>query len=124
MSTFSSIAFLLEKLRLEINGTKIKHGGEKDDYQQLNKVEEEWKHGRSHKNSPNIHLISSLMDKAGGPTSLTETVRIFILSTRICFRYCYCYNYLSVHVGTIFSAMQRGPSSAVAVCFMDTSQSP
>ncbi|XP_047975823.1 protein SEMI-ROLLED LEAF 2 isoform X1 [Salvia hispanica] len=78
MSTFSSIAFLLEKLRLEINGTKFKHGGEKDDFQQLNKVEEEWKHGRSHKNSPNIHLISSLMDKAGGPTSLTETEQYFL----------------------------------------------
>lgn len=91
MSTFSSIAALLEKLRLEINGTKIRHGGEQDDHQQLNKVEEEWKHGRSHKNSPNIHLISSIMDKTGGPASLTETVGISSLSSWIHFCCFYCY---------------------------------
>lgn len=77
MSTFSSITALLDKLRLEKYGTKTRQGGEKDDYQLLNKVEEERKHGRSHKNSPNMHIISSIMDKANGPASLAETVGIF-----------------------------------------------
>ncbi|KAK6143845.1 hypothetical protein DH2020_024193 [Rehmannia glutinosa] len=72
-STFSSITALLEKLRLEIYGTKMKQGNEEDDYQQLNKVEEEWKHGRSHKNSPNMHIISSIVDRTNGPASLNET---------------------------------------------------
>lgn len=74
MSTFSSIESLLEKLRVEIYGTKIRHGGEKDDFQ---KVEEERKHGRSHKNSPNMHIISSIVDKASGHASLIETVGVF-----------------------------------------------
>ncbi|KAH6762491.1 hypothetical protein C2S52_019924 [Perilla frutescens var. hirtella] len=78
MSTFSSITALLEKLRLEMYGTKMRQGGEKDDYQQLNKVEEERMHGRSHKNSPNMHIISSIMDKANAPASLTETEQYFL----------------------------------------------
>ncbi|PIN14940.1 hypothetical protein CDL12_12415 [Handroanthus impetiginosus] len=77
-STFSSITALLEKLRLEIYGTKVKPGGEKDDYQQMNKVEEEWRHGWSHKNSPNMHIISSIVDRTNGPASLTETEQYFL----------------------------------------------
>lgn len=87
-STFSTITALLEKLRLEIYGTKGKQGSEKDDYQQLNKVEEEWKHGRSHKNSPNMHIISSIVDRTNGPASLTETVGIFTSSKCLVILYC------------------------------------
>ncbi|GFP87928.1 hypothetical protein PHJA_000936500, partial [Phtheirospermum japonicum] len=54
-STFSSITSLLEKLRLEINGTKVIKQGNED--------EDELKHGRSHKSSPNMHIISSIVDR-------------------------------------------------------------
>ncbi|KAL0454647.1 UNVERIFIED_CONTAM: protein SEMI-ROLLED LEAF 2 [Sesamum latifolium] len=74
--TFSSITALLEKLRLEIYGTKVKQESEKDDYQQLNKGKEERKHGTSHKNSPNMHIISSIV--ASGPANLTETEQYFL----------------------------------------------
>ncbi|KAG8363903.1 hypothetical protein BUALT_Bualt19G0070900 [Buddleja alternifolia] len=74
-STFSSITALLEKLRLEVYGTKE---CEKDVYHQLNKAEEEWKHGMSHKNSPNMHIISSIVDRSNGPASLTETEQHFL----------------------------------------------
>ncbi|KAL2231298.1 UNVERIFIED_CONTAM: Protein SEMI-ROLLED LEAF 2 [Sesamum indicum] len=77
-STFSSITALLEKLRLEIYGTKVKQESEKDDYQQLNKGKEERKHGTSHKNSPNMHIISSIVDRTGGPANLTETEQYFL----------------------------------------------
>lgn len=73
-STFSSITSLLEKLRLEVYGTNINHGNEKDEYQQLNKLEEEWKHGKPHKNSPNMHIISSIVDRTNGPASFAENV--------------------------------------------------
>ncbi|XP_051145117.1 protein SEMI-ROLLED LEAF 2 isoform X2 [Andrographis paniculata] len=66
-STFSSITALLEKLRLEIYGTPAKQGSEKDDCLQPNKVEDERKHGRSNKSSPNMHIISSLVDRVHGP---------------------------------------------------------
>ncbi|KAK4424539.1 protein SEMI-ROLLED LEAF 2 [Sesamum alatum] len=77
-STFSSITALLEKLRLEIYGTKVKQESEKNDHQQLNKVKEERKHGTSHKNSPNMHIISSIVDRTSGPASLTETEQYFL----------------------------------------------
>ncbi|KAL0387347.1 UNVERIFIED_CONTAM: protein SEMI-ROLLED LEAF 2 [Sesamum radiatum] len=77
-STFSSITALLEKLRLEIYGTKGKQESEKDDYQQLNKGKEERKHGTSHKNSPNMHIISSIVDRTGGPATLTEAEQYFL----------------------------------------------
>lgn len=67
-STFSSITALLDKLRGEIYGAKLNQGNDADDYKQENKVED-WRHGRSHKNSPNINIISSI------PASLTEAVR-------------------------------------------------
>lgn len=73
-STFSSITALLDKLRLEIYGTKVKQGSERDDY---HKVEEELMHGRSHKNSPKMHIISSIVDRTNGPVSFTETVGIY-----------------------------------------------
>ncbi|KAK4491350.1 hypothetical protein RD792_002086 [Penstemon davidsonii] len=72
-STFSSITALLEKLRGEIYGTKV---SEKDDLKQQNKNEEEWRHGWSHKNSPNMHIISSIVDRTNGPANLSENVRI------------------------------------------------
>ncbi|KAL0412912.1 UNVERIFIED_CONTAM: protein SEMI-ROLLED LEAF 2 [Sesamum radiatum] len=77
-STFSSITALLEKLRLEIYGTKVKQESAKDDYQQLNKGKEERKHGTSHKNSPNMHIISSIVDRTNGPANLTETEQYFL----------------------------------------------
>ncbi|KAL6558021.1 hypothetical protein OROMI_018371 [Orobanche minor] len=78
-STFSSITSLLEKLRLEIYGTKVKQGNEDDDYyQQLNKIEGEWGHGRSTKSSPNMHIISSVVDRTSGPASLNETEQNFL----------------------------------------------
>ncbi|KAL3651352.1 hypothetical protein CASFOL_004354 [Castilleja foliolosa] len=46
-STFASVSSLLEKLRLK----------------QGNEDEDELKHGRSHKCSPNMHMISSIVDR-------------------------------------------------------------
>lgn len=74
-STFSSITALLEKLRLEIYGTKVKQGSERDDY---HKIEEELMHGRSHKNSPKMHIISSIVDRTNGPVSFTDTEQYFL----------------------------------------------
>ncbi|KAL3843542.1 hypothetical protein ACJIZ3_000945 [Penstemon smallii] len=74
-STFSSITALLEKLRGEIYGTKV---GEKDDLKQQNKNEQEWRHGWSHKNSPNMHIISSIVDRTNGPANLSENEQYFL----------------------------------------------
>ncbi|GER48585.1 ARM repeat superfamily protein [Striga asiatica] len=70
-STFSSITALLEKLRIEVYGTNVKHANEE-------RAEDEWKHGRSHKSSPNMHIISSIVDRTIGPSILKETEQIFL----------------------------------------------
>ncbi|CAA0816555.1 Uncharacterized protein SHERM_16421 [Striga hermonthica] len=77
-STFSSITALLEKLRLEVYGTNVKHANEEGDNQQPNRAEDEWKPGRSHKSSPNMHIISSIVDRTIGPSILKETEQIFL----------------------------------------------
>lgn len=81
-STFSSITALLEKLRLEIYGTKVKQGRVRDDYL---KVEEEWMHGRSHKNSPKMHIISSIVDRTNGPVSFTDNVGNILIRQNVWF---------------------------------------
>ncbi|XP_073150707.1 protein SEMI-ROLLED LEAF 2 [Henckelia pumila] len=77
-STFASITTLLKRLRGEKYGTKVNQGSEKDDFKHLDEVDEEWKHGWSHKNSPNIHIFSSLFDRANRPASLPETEQSFL----------------------------------------------
>ncbi|CAA0816532.1 Uncharacterized protein SHERM_16398 [Striga hermonthica] len=77
-STFSSITALLEKLRLEVYGTNVKHANEEGKHQQPNRAEDEWKHGRSHKSSPNMHIISSIVDRTIGPSILKETEQNFL----------------------------------------------
>ncbi|XP_073045455.1 protein SEMI-ROLLED LEAF 2-like isoform X1 [Primulina eburnea] len=76
-STFASITSLLKRLREENYGAKVNQGSEKDDFKHVDEVDEEWKHGWSHKNSPNIHIISSFFDRANRPPSLPETEQSF-----------------------------------------------
>lgn len=77
-SAFASITARLEKLRKEKDGTKIEHGNNvQDDLKEKEIAEEDWKHGRARKNSPNFYNLSSIIDRTAGSTSLTESVSIF-----------------------------------------------
>ncbi|KAL2490399.1 Uncharacterized protein Adt_26027 [Abeliophyllum distichum] len=76
-STFASIAALLEKLRGEKYQTKLNKGSAQDDYNE-DTVEEEWKHGWSHKNSPNIHTLSSIIDRTTAPSCLNQNEQSFL----------------------------------------------
>ncbi|KAL7082972.1 hypothetical protein ACP275_14G133400 [Erythranthe tilingii] len=71
-STFSSITSLLDKLRLEVyGGTNTNNATEK--------LDEESKHGKSHKSSPNMHIISSIVDRSNGPAlTLSENEQYFL----------------------------------------------
>ncbi|XP_073038450.1 protein SEMI-ROLLED LEAF 2-like isoform X1 [Primulina eburnea] len=77
-STFASITSLLKRLRGEKHGTKVNQGSEKDDFKNLDEIDEEWKRGWLHKNSPNIHIFSGLFDQANRPASLPETEQSFL----------------------------------------------
>lgn len=73
-SAFASITARLEKLRKEKDGTKIEHGNNvQDDLKEKEIAEEDWKHGRARKNSPNFYNLSSIIDRTAGSTSLTES---------------------------------------------------
>lgn len=77
-SAFASITARLEKLRKEKDGTKIEHGNNvQDDLKEKEIAEEDWKHGRARKNSPNFYNLSSIIDRTAGSTSLTESVSTF-----------------------------------------------
>lgn len=76
-STFASITALLEKLRGEKYQNKVNRGSAQDDYNE-DAVEEEWKHGWSHKNSPNIHTLSSIVDRTTAPSSLNQNKQSFL----------------------------------------------
>ncbi|CAA2959618.1 Hypothetical predicted protein [Olea europaea subsp. europaea] len=76
-STFASITALLEKLRGEKYQNKVKRGSAQDDYNE-DTVEEEWKHGWSHKNSPNIHTLSSIVDRTTAPSCLNQNGQSFL----------------------------------------------
>ncbi|GAV92254.1 hypothetical protein CFOL_v3_35635 [Cephalotus follicularis] len=73
-SAFASITTLLEKLRREKDGTKTETNGPNvlDEFKGREIAEEDWKHGRPHKNSSNIYKLSSIIDRTAGPTSLAE----------------------------------------------------
>ncbi|KZV47335.1 hypothetical protein F511_07758 [Dorcoceras hygrometricum] len=77
-STFASITTLLKRLRGEKYSTKVNQGSEKDDFRHLDEVDEEWKHGWSHKSSPNIRIFSSSFDLANIPASLPEAEQSFL----------------------------------------------
>ncbi|KAM7274041.1 hypothetical protein ACFE04_028705 [Oxalis oulophora] len=68
-SPFASITALLEKLRNEKDGTKT----EKNGCDVLNEGED-WKHGRSSKNSPNFYKLSSIIEGTSGQSNLAEAV--------------------------------------------------
>ncbi|KAL3538274.1 hypothetical protein ACH5RR_001640 [Cinchona calisaya] len=71
-STFDSVAALLEKLRKEKNGAKLKNGiSIQDDFKERD-VEEEFHQGWARKSSPNFNKISTIVDKTPGSASLTE----------------------------------------------------
>lgn len=75
-SASASITALLEKLRKGRDGTKtenhgsvVHNGCEEKDF-----VAEDWKQGYGLKNSPNFYKLSSIIDRAMGSPSLTDTV--------------------------------------------------
>ncbi|KAF3453185.1 hypothetical protein FNV43_RR03623 [Rhamnella rubrinervis] len=73
-STFASITARLEKLRKEKGGSKAeKHWNNAHDaFEGTDIVEEDCKHERGHKNSPNFYKISSIIEKTYGSISLNE----------------------------------------------------
>lgn len=79
-SAFASITALLGKLRREKVGTNgEKYGNDvQDDFKEKEIAEEDWKHGRTRKNSPKLYKISSIIDRTGGPTSSAEA-ELYIL---------------------------------------------
>ena len=81
-STFASITARLEKLRKEKGGSKAeKHwNNAHDDFEERDIVEEDWKQGCGHKNSPNFFKISSIIEKTSGAITLNEAVSNFIIS--------------------------------------------
>ncbi|OVA16780.1 hypothetical protein BVC80_1543g235 [Macleaya cordata] len=74
-SAFASATALLEKLRREKDGAKVEKDGNDayDESKEREPIEEEWKQGWIHKNSPNFYKINcSLIDKTTGSTSSLE----------------------------------------------------
>lgn len=69
-STFSSITALLEKLRIEIYGSNAKEGSYR------NEAEENNNPLKSHKSSPNMHIMSSI--RTNGATILVENDKYFL----------------------------------------------
>jgi hypothetical protein len=70
----ASITALLEKLRRGREGTNADHGNGVHDDKDRDAVAEEWKQGCGLKTSPNFYKLSSIIDRATGSTSLTDTV--------------------------------------------------
>lgn len=70
----ASITALLEKLRRGKDSTNADHGNVVHDDKERDTVVEEWKQGRGLKTSPNFYKLSSIVDRATGSTSLTDTV--------------------------------------------------
>ncbi|CAL5208665.1 unnamed protein product [Lathyrus oleraceus] len=68
----ASITALLEKLRRGKDSTNSDHGNVHDD-KERDTVAEEWKQGRGLKTSPNFYKLSSIIDRATGSASLTDT---------------------------------------------------
>ncbi|XP_045795084.1 protein SEMI-ROLLED LEAF 2 isoform X1 [Trifolium pratense] len=69
----ASITALLEKLRRGREGTNSDHGNGIHDDKERDAVTEEWKQGCGLKTSPNFYKLSSIIDRATGSTSLTDT---------------------------------------------------
>lgn len=75
VSASASITALLEKLRRNRDSTKAENHGNivHDCCQERDIVAEDWKQGCGLKNSPNFYKLSSIIDRAKGTPSLTET---------------------------------------------------
>ncbi|ESW16997.1 hypothetical protein PHAVU_007G201500 [Phaseolus vulgaris] len=76
VSASASITALLEKLRRNRDSTKAEnHGNTVHDgvCQERDIVAEDWKQGCGLKNSPNFYKLSSIIDRATGSPSLTDT---------------------------------------------------
>eukprot|EP00256_Glycine_max_P059543 XP_014628112.1 protein EFR3 homolog B isoform X2 [Glycine max] len=72
VSASASITALLEKLRRNRN-TKVENHGNIVHDQERDIVAEDWKQGCGLKNSPNFYKLTSIIDKATGSPSLTDT---------------------------------------------------
>lgn len=75
-STSASITALLDKLRREKDGPKeekIGHNGH-DNIKEKGSLEDDWKQRRYHRNCPNFHKISSIIDQKAGSLSSAEVV--------------------------------------------------
>lgn len=70
----ASISNLLEKLRREKDGNKVEKQGSnaQDCLKERDNAEEDWKQGWSRKNSPNLHTLSTIIDRTAGTNSLAE----------------------------------------------------
>lgn len=78
-STFDSVAALLEKLRREKDGAKLRNEiCIQDDFKERD-IEDEFHQGWARKSSPNFNKISTIIDKTPGSASLTEAVRVLYL---------------------------------------------
>ncbi|XP_063937421.1 protein SEMI-ROLLED LEAF 2 isoform X2 [Daucus carota subsp. sativus] len=80
-SASASISSLLEKLRREKDGNKGEKDGNKVEKQGSNaqdclkerdNAEEDWKQGWARKNSPNLHTLSTIIDRTAGSNSSAE----------------------------------------------------
>lgn len=70
----ASISNLLEKLRREKDGNKVEKQGSnaQDCLKERDSAEEDWKQGWARKNSPNLHTLSTIIDRTAGSNSLAE----------------------------------------------------
>lgn len=70
----ASISNLLEKLRREKDGNKVEKQGSnaQDCLKERDNAEEDWKQGWARKNSPNLHTLSTIIDRTAGSNSLAE----------------------------------------------------
>lgn len=75
----ASISNLLEKLRREKDGNKVEKQGinAQDCLKERDNAEEDWKQGRARKNSPNLHTLSTIIDRTAGSNSSAEAVSSF-----------------------------------------------
>lgn len=71
----ASISNLLDKLRREKDGNKVEKQGSsnaQDGLKERENGEEDWKQGWARKNSPNLHTLSTIIDRTAGSNSLEE----------------------------------------------------
>ncbi|KAL5138653.1 RNA polymerase II-associated protein 3 [Glycine soja] len=73
VSASASITALLEKLRRNRDSTKAENHGNIVHDQERDIVAEDWKQGCGLKNSPNFYKFTSIIDRATGSPSLTDT---------------------------------------------------